>query len=198
MTEISGPHDLEKLLTANGLNISQWGLHSTKTVAELWQEMTEGETRLQAHPLQRIVEGVVIVVRHGDKVLIEQRQEFSNGHTRTRGLAPSEKMKSGESAIDAARRGLTEELGGLCGQIEIVKVWPEVRQVVRHSPSYPGLASCYLLHVVEARVQGLPAENFSTTERHQERGTTLMRHEWSWEVLTDPTALERRLFSDGT
>lgn len=183
-TDFASIHSLDELtriLTAGGVDTSRWGDAQTKSVHDLWAEIVAGESRIRTRPLQRVVPGVVVVwIRNGERILIEARQVFANGMTRHRHMPPSEKMQPGESPADAARRCLHEELGIGCQDIEIVVSAHPLRQEVRPSPSYPGLATAYTFHTVEARVKGLPDGDFMTNEYRDEGRTWIMQHDWTW------------------
>lgn len=127
-------------------------------------------------------------------MLIESHQLLSDGTVRYRERPLSEKMKPGESVEEAATRAVSEELGP-----RIVKILPGtyvVKEEERASVSYPGLPARYVLHSVEAEVDGLSEEDgeFSTDEFSegcdyddlQTAGKTVFvkKHFWKW-VATD-------------
>ncbi|KAI3457934.1 hypothetical protein Pfo_014597 [Paulownia fortunei] len=184
-----------------------WGVKSgTKNVHNLWLEIVEGETFLaDSTPPVRTLEVVVVrIIRNDGKVLIESHQELSNGAVRHRCRPLSEKMKPGESVEAAVFRAVKEELGSLVkiGTSEsvdnnncngIVKLLPGsyVKKVEeRVSASYPGLPACYVLHTVDAEVDGLPEGEFCTEEVDEygaldERGVadcavSCKKHYWKW------------------
>ncbi|XP_041995466.1 uncharacterized protein LOC121745576 [Salvia splendens] len=181
-----------------------WGVKpGTKNVHNLWLEITEGETDLaDSIPPVRTVEVVVARIVRGDgKILIESHQELSNGDVRRRGRPLSEKMKPGESVEAALYRAVREELG-LGSSVEIgtlgsgnrdenrgiVRLVPEsyTKKVEeRASASYPGLPARYVLHTVEAEVEGLPEGEFSTEEADEyggldEKAVSCKKHFWKW------------------
>ncbi|KAL1557711.1 hypothetical protein AAHA92_08261 [Salvia divinorum] len=181
-----------------------WGVKpGTKNVHNLWLEIAEGETDLaDSIPPVRTVEVVVARIVRGDgKILIESHQELSNGDVRRRGRPLSEKMKPGESVEAALHRAVREELG-LGSSVEIgtlgngnrdenrgiVRLLPEsyTKKVEeRASASYPGLPARYVLHKVEAEVEGLPEGEFSTEEADEnlgldEKAVSCKKHFWKW------------------
>lgn len=137
-------------------------------------------------PPVRTVEVVIVrIVRNDGKVLVESYQKLSNGAIRHRGRPLSEKMKPGESVDAAVYRAVKEELGslaksgtsnesldnnnsnGVTGILGPVKILPGsyVKKVEeRVSASYPGLPARYVLHTVDAEVEGLPEGEFCTEE----------------------------------
>ncbi len=151
---------------------------------DLWAEIVAGESRLRTQPLRREILGAVnVLILQGEFVLIEARQVLASGMTRHRDIPPAEKMLPGESPIDTAIRCLREELGVARHDIEIVTPAhskPSARCEVRPSPSYPGLATAYTFYTVEARVKGLPVDDFSTHEYGAAGGEWIMRHDWTW------------------
>ncbi|KAL0400527.1 UNVERIFIED_CONTAM: hypothetical protein Slati_4082600 [Sesamum latifolium] len=190
-----------------------WGVKpGTKNVHNLWLEIVEGETFLaDSMPPVRTVEVVVVrIIRNDGRVLIESHQELSNGAVRHRCRPLSEKMKPGESVEAAVFRAVKEELGSLVknGTLEsvdgnnrngvgglngTVKILPGsyVKKVEeRASASYPGLPACYVLHKVDAEVEGLPEGEFCTEEVSEygaseqscvaDRAVSCKKHYWKW------------------
>ncbi|KAK6135156.1 hypothetical protein DH2020_031104 [Rehmannia glutinosa] len=187
-------------------SFGSWGVKpGTKNVHNLWLEVVEGETSLtDSMPPVRTVEVVIVrIIRSDGKVLIESHQELSNGAVRYRSRPLSEKMKPGESVDAAVFRAVKEELGSIVklgtvksiddGILEMVKILPGsyVKKVEeRVSASYPGLPARYVLHTVDAEVDGLPEGEFCTEEMDEyevseERGmadsaVSCKKHYWKW------------------
>ncbi|KAM3319687.1 hypothetical protein P3S67_006887 [Capsicum chacoense] len=182
-------------------SFASWGVKpGTKNVNNLWLELSEGETLLaDSTPPVRTVEVMVVkVIGKDNKVLVESHQELSNGVVRHRCRPLSEKMKPGETLEDAVFRAVKEELGSVVGgevrENGIVKILPNsyTKKVEeRVSASYPGLPACYVLHTVEAAVDGLPEEEFCTEEADEYGGdlsgrmvadgaVSCKKHYWKW------------------
>ncbi|XP_052186023.1 uncharacterized protein LOC127797289 [Diospyros lotus] len=184
-------------------SFAAWGIKpGTKNVHNLWLELSEGETSLaDSKPPVRNVEVVIVrVIGSGDKVLIESHQELSDGAVRSRCRPLSEKMRPGETVEAAVVRAVREELGSIIGASlnnsaydGIVKIVPNsYRKKVeeRVSVSYPGLPACYVLHSVDARVDGLPDGEFSTEEEAEyensdqnkvaDSAVSCIKHYWKW------------------
>ncbi|KAK9070555.1 hypothetical protein SSX86_010957 [Deinandra increscens subsp. villosa] len=185
-------------------SFAAWGTKpGTKNVHNLWLELSEGETSLaDSTPPVRTVQVVVVRVRNPKNlILIESSQQLSNGDVRSRSRPLSEKMKPGETVEAAVVRAVKEELGSIvrvsCNLDkvdEFVKILPDSysRKVEeRVSLSYPGLPTCYILHTVDAFVEGLPDSEFCTEEEGDEyerleekEGSELAvackKHFWKW------------------
>lgn len=100
----------------------------------------------------------------------------------------------GEPVEAAVARAVREELGK-----DVVKIVPgsyNMRVEERTSASYPGLPARYVLHSVDAEVEGLPEEGeFSTEENGEgieamEKAIFVRRHFWKW-VTDDDGSIER-------
>ncbi|KAF3432736.1 hypothetical protein FNV43_RR23838 [Rhamnella rubrinervis] len=184
-------------------SFASWGVRpGTKNVHNLWLELSEGETSLadSAPPVRTVHVVVVRVIGKDDQFLIESHQELSDGSVRKRGRPLSEKMKPVEDVESAVIRAVSEELGSLLNvsvnnsvHSDIVKIVPgSYRKKVeeRNSLSYPGLPACYILHSVDAWVEGLPDGDFCTEEDKEYRNSetlgvaneavSVKRHFWKW------------------
>lgn len=62
----------------SGIDTSLWGEGNAKTIGHLWDELREGEARLQDDPPLRLVDAVQIIIRRGKQILVEARQELGN------------------------------------------------------------------------------------------------------------------------
>ena len=147
---------VEDLLRRHNVPIHSWGIGDAKTLAQLIKEINGGDSRLVVDDegivrmLQTITIDISSTAPSGVTYrLVEDRQEFDDGRVRTRRGrmrgSIGEKMKStDEHPIDAARRGLREELGIT---EEIPLKYLEMIDEDRESRSYPGLRSRYELHL---------------------------------------------------
>ncbi len=111
-------------------------------------------------------------------MLIEVEQELNDKRIRPRNSLPSEKMKAGESYLQAASRCLKEELELEATDIELVPSTYHQEKKENASPSYPGLCTHYILHLIEARITSLPSTDFWTAE--SDSTTLVQRHHWAW------------------
>lgn len=182
----ASPQDLGIWLESRGVDCSQWGQDRAKELTDLWYELINQDIKLADEPVLRVVQAVTVVIRRDDKVLIETEQVFKDGRRRLRNQPPSEKMKLGESYHDAAIRCLEEELGLVREQVKMISNTHQSTHIRRDAFSYPGLATHYHLHRVEAQVNDLPPRNFCTTESSS-TGTNdpIKHHYWSWQKVSD-------------
>ncbi|CAL9106475.1 unnamed protein product [Musa textilis] len=181
--------------------LASWGASpGTKSLHNLWLEIFHGEASLLLLPhsqdetrggedgsstLLRVVNVAAVRIRNSrGAVLVESHQLLSDGTIRHRCRPLSEKMMPGEPVEEAVARAVREELGK-----DVVKIVPgsyNMRVEERTSASYPGLPARYVLHSVDAEVEGLPEEReFSTEENGEgteamEKAIFVRRHFWKW------------------
>lgn len=168
-------------LRAHGVDPAAFASASNdaKSLSELAREVARGETTLVARDVyenkkktrlaERRVRVLRLLIRDArGRVLIEAKQEWSDGRVRERGTPLSEKMLRDEDWRDAARRAVLEELGSCLKTTTDVDDDPKRRIVTldessvafssidRTSVSYPGLSCAYEFITVDAEVRGLP------------------------------------------
>ncbi|XP_013643680.1 uncharacterized protein LOC106348479 [Brassica napus] len=185
-------------------SFAAWGVKpGTKNVHNLWLELSDGETSItdSTPPVRAVSVVTVRVIGKNGNILVEGRQELSDGSVRERFRPLSEKMKPDETPEEAVFRAVKEELGSIfSGEDDVaqrVKILPgsySRRVEEKNSMSYPGLPARYALHSVDATVRGLPEEDFCTEEdecdgeavddseetRAAGRAVTVKRHHWKW------------------
>ncbi|XVE58260.1 hypothetical protein DITRI_Ditri04bG0156200 [Diplodiscus trichospermus] len=166
----------------------------TKNVHSLWLEISDGETLLvDSFPPLRTVNVVTVRILGKDNlILVESRQELSDGSVRDRFRPLSEKMKPNETLEEAVVRAVEEELGSITdsGAVRIVSGSYRKKLEERNSASYPGLPARNVLHSVEVWVEGLPDEDFCTEEKEEyvdfdgtrglEKAVSVRKHYWKW------------------
>ena len=113
-------HELRGWLASREIPVHLWGTGRAKRVADLWSELSTGESVLYDLPPRRQVAFVSVIVRRGGASLAEVAQLLATGETRTRRLPPGEKMLPGEDAETAARREAYEELGVALESLELI------------------------------------------------------------------------------
>jgi hypothetical protein len=174
---------LQTWLAAKQIDLARWGAPGAKSLGNLWDEYVAGEVTFQDDPPLRIVQVVQVIIRRGNRILVEVEQEFNNHQRRSRKQPPSEKLKAGETYVEAAQRCLEEELGLRSGEMAFIGPGGnEPLQVVVESPSYPGLTTRYTFHTVEAIVKGLPDDNFWLDNHSFAAGDPIRRHHWAWQA----------------
>ena len=168
---------LASLLQTYGINCSNWGEHATKSVDDLFCEISSGESRLLVvgRKLLREVRVVNIDVIAEDSAgrlcrLREVRQVFADGSERTRntGTSVAEKVLGEESLEAAARRGLLQEIG-LKDAVELRTLAPVERK--RSSDSYPDLQSKYSIYPGFVRLNSKQRDSIALEERQQGKTT---------------------------
>ncbi|KAM3729626.1 hypothetical protein ACB098_12G027100 [Castanea mollissima] len=182
-------------------SFASWGVKpGTKNVHNLWLELAEGETSLadSTPPIRTVQVLTVRIIDENNRVLIETHQELSDGSLRNRHRPLSEKMKPNEEPESAVHRAVREELGSILkgsvseSTVRIVPGSYRNRVEERNSASYPGLPACYVLHSMDALVEGLPDGDFCTEELGEEYGdldetkavadeaVSVKKHFWKW------------------
>ena len=178
--EFASAGDLHQWLVELGVDLTAWGQGEHKGVEHLWEEIAQGETQIQEKPPLRLVDVVQVVVRQGGRMLLEEGQDLADGRWRERNRPPSEKMRPGESYLEAALRCLREELGVKRADVNLLHDTYRREETEGPSPSYPGLRTHYTFHLVEARVEGLPEGDFETKEQAGGRREPVETHHWTW------------------
>ncbi|WKA07689.1 hypothetical protein VitviT2T_025478 [Vitis vinifera] len=197
ITQFSSPQSLTDWLKHRlpSDSFASWGVKpGTKNVHNLWLELSEGETSLadSIPPIRTVRVVTVRIISEDNRILLESHQELSDGTIRERCRPLSEKMKPGETLECAVHRAVKEELGSIIqgnGNVRIVPGSYEQKVEERVSASYPGLPACYVLHSVNAWVDGLPDGEFCTEEEEYrdwngmgiaEMAVSVKRHYWKW------------------
>jgi hypothetical protein len=182
--------DLNKCLIINNINLSLWGTGNAKSIMHLYEELINGECRLNEKPFIRVLPIVQVLIFQNGKLLVETEQELFDNRIRKRNLPPSEKMKPEEDWITATIRCIEEELSISQERIKFVTetCLPVIRQ--RNSQSYPGLLSQYHIYRVEVLIDSLPHDNFWTDEKKGSgKDNAIRRHKWGWMNPTTITNL---------
>ena len=148
----NGINDLLVKLNKHHIPIEDWGKGDAKSIRSLFNEIKEEDCILKEEGdyLIRLIEfvGIRIYYRDGDNtwLLKEDRQVFNDGRIRRREMpsSVSEKMRFGEDPVNAAVRGILEELGVDINKKQLIK-----RRDLHYdggSMSYPGLKTRYKGH----------------------------------------------------
>lgn len=147
---------LNEYLQKRGISTSTWGKGATKTVAQLFKELQNGECSfIEPENNKCCIRMHVVNVdvfykdESGNKFyLIEERQVFKNNSERKRTWLPTslaEKMKPKETPEEATKRCLQEELG-IIGTLDM-KYEKAQEEFVPSSATYPGVSVKRTAHV---------------------------------------------------
>ncbi len=177
---VSSPEHLRRVLESHGVDTDPWGEPGAQPVEDLWEEIQQGECRIEEDPFCRKVWVTEVLIRQHGKALIEVEQRLQDGTMAERRLLPAEKMKAHEHCTRAARRCLKEELELEGDDIREVDYLRTRETDFIKSPSYPGLWSIYHIHRVRAKVSPLPQNGFWTAERGEDEHDRVASHRWEW------------------
>lgn len=164
---VSSLQELAECLCANSIDLTQWGTDGAK-VKKLFGELLEGETQLvkdtQGLIRQIMPSGVRVYHCPVDGTALYLREVYQEDlaskvkKTRQRDYSVGEKAKPGENHLQAAVRGVREELQ-IEGNFAIVPAEKNVR--LEESPTFPGLRTRYddqkftaILNALQYRIDG--------------------------------------------
>ncbi|KAG6517593.1 hypothetical protein ZIOFF_020989 [Zingiber officinale] len=155
---------------------SRGAVPGTKSLSNLWLEINHGETNLELQPNSQddargekdgtftvlpVVNVAIVRIRNTrGEVLVESHQLLSDDTVRHRSRPLSEKMMPGEVVEEAAQRAVREELR---------KMW-------------------YILHSVDAEVEGLPEVGEFSSEENGE-GVEAVKAVFVWKAGTSGNGL---------
>ncbi|AFZ11532.1 hypothetical protein Cri9333_0586 [Crinalium epipsammum PCC 9333] len=132
----------------NFLPLHLYGKGQAKDYSSLLQEIEKKESQIiwdNNRPI-RLIKVCRVRVICGDQELYEDRQVFSDGRVRKRGIRGlAEKLFKDEKEEIAAKRALKEELGLSDEASTLVSIhFNGIDNEEKESPSYPGLKTRYL------------------------------------------------------
>jgi len=139
-------------LSSFGVRYHLWGTGESKTLKHLIDELAKGEATLVIVDHTLIWTSVCssVLLTYGPFTLVEDRQVFSDGRTRSRpqhfGTSVNEKLKPGEDPYLGAVRALSEELGIELTPLDILTYKGPKEVGPAPSQSYPGLLSRFTRH----------------------------------------------------
>ncbi len=177
---VSSTRELRRVLESHGVDTDPWGEPGAQPVSDLYEEIQQGECRIEKDPFCRKVWVTEVLIRQHGRALLEVEQRLQDGTEFERRLLPAEKMKTDEPCRHAARRCLTEELELDEDDIYELEYLRTRETDFIKSPSYPGLWSIYHIHRVKADVKPLPSDGFWTAERGADEHDRVAWHRWEW------------------
>jgi hypothetical protein len=187
--------ELRAELSRRGVPVDEWGTAGAKAVRHLLLELREDDCRLSELDgfLVRHVRAVELTVTARRWLLrfrlVEERQLLGADRTERRRNLPysvGEKVKAGEGSLDAARRGLLEELG-IADLVRLRQTGYSLAGSPRPSPSYPGLPTSYAFYRFTCR---LPRRLVKSAYREE---TPDLVTEFRWKLDSWPLRLWRWL-----
>lgn len=184
MKNLSVINNLKELITwleKFDVQYQTWGQNLTKSVTNLFDEISSGDCRLIDSSPLRIVYVVQVLIFQYEKVLVEKEQVFCDDRIRARLVPPSEKMRTNENWREAAFRCIEEELQLPTKDVNIIstEIKPKIRY--RISSSYPGLRSRYHIFQVVVSTKELHRNDFWTYEKNDTVKNHLVnKHKWGW------------------
>jgi len=145
------------------IDIDLWKRPNYNTVDDLYKEIMRNEATLSISPLCRSISIVKIFICQEGKILVEKEIVTSSNKYQLRNTAPSEKMFSNETPLEAFYRGLQEELNIKFDQVKYYNIKDPYTENM-NSPSYPGLLSSYKIYECECQLKIRLENNFTTKE----------------------------------
>ena len=166
-----------------------------KSIDDLLKEIENGETVLEENNTEDTPGGDVSCVRRvsvvvveitskskPNKKLIEYVQTLPSGATRKRERFLSEKIMTGkgEGPLEAAERGIREELGAALSPTATIRIDKNSllvkEEFATSSLSYRRLPTRYRFYEVKAEIEGLPVDE-DTFASEETCGTKAV---WKW------------------
>lgn len=139
-----------EFLTHGGVDVGTFDSRAHKTLADLFLEVKEGDVVLTHGTdgrVRRIAQSVRVLIHNGQFALCETSREYTHSGyiaNEQRNYTVSETRQRGERELDAAVRGLKEELGFILGDPAQLIVDPQhLLQQTNERPSsvYPDIIS---------------------------------------------------------
>jgi len=172
-------NDLIKCLKRT-IDISKWGKNGYKSIENLWEEIKNKDCVISENVIRQISIAVINIEK--DKhVLIESSQKLKDGFVRNRNKLPREKIKEGETILNASIRCLKEELNLEEIRFEITNIVNNPKIYTKESASYPGLKTEYIQYDVYVQAD-LPFSDFSTKESGEIHDPVDV-HFWKWQKM---------------
>ncbi len=140
---------LQRLLCSFGIDTTSWGCGDARTIDQLFNEISLGESFLRVSDsgrLERVLRVIKMIIEDPRRgILLEDYRILPDGKRREVQRSPSGKMASHESPVEALIREMNEELS--LGEKDFRLGFIEsVRVEEKPSKAYPNLSSIYELY----------------------------------------------------
>lgn len=159
--------NVKDYLVKYNINLDAFGQGSAKTLGQIAQEMSQGESCLMENSSGKVVRVTDVCVLRlseqppGKRILVETEQQYADGRRRTVNRLPGTKRRPNENIITTARRILATMLK--IEEDEVNMGQTELLEEEKDSPSYPGIMTVYRKHIVVANI-GQAAQGLESTE----------------------------------
>eukprot|EP00392_Amoebophrya_sp_AT5.2_P006801 g6813.t1 len=155
------PKSLEAHLQKANIKTANYGTGKAKTLAELCEEITNGECSIMhdvtggfsSNKIVRVVELVLLRIKNGSQILIEAKEKLADGREYNTWRLPGAKQRPNENVKATAERVLMERLHIDKTRVAFNYAEKEIVEVKEDSPSYPGVVTVYRKHIVEGAMQ---------------------------------------------
>jgi len=150
--------DLSAFLTANNIDISQFGQGKAKTLQDFSSELCAGDSTLVHDPdgsIVRVVEPVLVKLVNGEneKVLMQIEQTLADGTKVSLNRLPGTIRRPDENMFFAARRVIEKGMKINPNSVDFCVTDVEtVEEEDKESAAYPGLRTLYQKRIVTARL----------------------------------------------
>ncbi|CAH6419541.1 Hypothetical protein POVR2_LOCUS45 [uncultured virus] len=187
---ISSLDQLKLVLLTHNIEYLQYGQGTAKSLSQLLKEIQEGECSLSVvdGQLIRTVSVLAVAITRSDgRVLTEVNQTFHktsqrDEYSRQRNVLLLEKMLPNETAAEATRRGINEELG--LDVSHLVVTWDIIKRTSeqKYSQSYPDLLCSYDRTTVTIPLEllGVEIEDGYTFTEFLQTGEPRVTATWKW------------------
>jgi serine/threonine protein kinase len=155
---------MKNQLTKHKIDMKKFGTGKARSIRELAEETSTGETRFYSNGTQmrRYLEILVVKIKNSyGGYLIETGHSFGKGQSSSKNQFPATKVRPYEDKVWAVRR--------LLGEVDIpyssskIQFGPR-RVETQESPSYPGITTVYLKQVVEVSLNEIDLNNLNNAD----------------------------------
>mmetsp|Transcript_21315 Transcript_21315/g.60353 ORF Transcript_21315/g.60353 Transcript_21315/m.60353 type:complete len:784 (+) Transcript_21315:135-2486(+) len=149
-----GEEDLKIFLDSNGVDASQFGEGTNKSLKEFSEELVKGEAALARQPdgkVIRVVDVVILKITRGTDVLVEVEEEVK-GTKKSLNRLPAVKRRPDENMFLAAHRAIAKNLKMNDNFIILNPLNVLIAEEEKQSAAYCGLPTLYRKRIVAAEL----------------------------------------------